>query len=267
MPIQTNEFENRIGYVFNNKEYLITALTHSSYANESGMPEYQCNERLEFLGDAVLNIIVSRHLYNLKPEMTEGAMTKSKARIVCEPALMRSALEIGLQEHIFLSKGEEMTGGRKKPSVVSGAFEALIGAICIDRGIERAGEFILEKMAGLLSYEIKESISSKYSGSPFVDYKSELQEHVQGIRDISGIRGISGKCVENTGVNGKNICKGNTREIEYKIISETGPDHSKQFIAEASTDGFVLGRGKGKSKKEAEQDAAMHALAEINDKK
>ena len=217
--------EKVIDYKFKNMDYLLLALTHSSYANENRRDGFDSNERLEYLGDAVLNMVVSEIIYTSYPGLTEGEMTKARSIIVCEPTLAKCACNIGLGQYLLLGKGEELTGGRMRPSVLSDAFEALIGAVYLDGGLEKVRTLILKQLG--------ETIMHSINGMITLDFKTELQEMVQG--------------------------KGE-RSILYEIIDETGPDHNKIFVAQVSIDGIVAGTGKGKTKKEAEQNAAKAAL-------
>ncbi len=217
--------EEAIGYSFKDKNLILLALTHSSYANENKQEKLKSNERLEFLGDAVLNVVISECIYRDFADLAEGEMTRIRSDIVCEPSLVRQANRIDLGGYLLLGKGEELTGGRKRPSVLSDAFEALIGAIYMDGGIEKAREFICENMGCL----IKEAVE----GSLFADYKTRLQELVQ---------------------------KSGHSFVKYEIIEERGPDHSKVFVSHVLVNDKVAGRGEGRNKKEAEQNAARAAL-------
>ena len=220
------KFEKTIDYKFNNKEYILEALTHSSYSNEN--KRYNFNERLEFLGDSILSIVVSDYLFKNEKELPEGELTKLRASIVCEESLSEVANKINLGEFMLLGKGEEATGGRERISILADAFEAVIAAIYLDGSIEDARKFILNNM--------KSIISDARRGKIFRDYKTHLQEVLQG--------------------------KGESN-IWYKLIDEKGPDHNKRFIMEVGTNNDVLGIGEGKSKKEAEQLAARIALDKI----
>ena len=220
------KFEKIIDYKFKNKEYLLEALTHSSYSNEN--KKYNFNERLEFLGDSVLSIVVSDYLFNNEKELPEGELTKLRASIVCEESLSEVANKINLGEYMLLGKGEEATGGRERISILADAFEAVIAAIYQDGTIEDAKKFILANMEYL--------ISDARRGKIFRDYKTHLQEILQG--------------------KGEN-------NIWYKLVDEKGPDHNKRFVMEVGINEEVLGLGEGKSKKEAEQSAAKFALDKI----
>jgi len=220
-----SEFEERMGYVFNDKNNLLLALTHSSYANENKGKGFMSNERLEFLGDSVLSLVISDNIYLEYSHLSEGEMTKARANVVCETSLMKCANEIGLGEYLLLGKGEENSGGRSRASILSDAFEALIGAVYIDGGFAEVKKFVLDKMKTL----IEDSIN----GSIFMDYKTQLQELIQ---------------------------KNSDQKITYEIVEEKGPDHNKLFVSQVKTSDRVMGIGKGRSKKEAEQNAAKQAL-------
>ncbi len=215
--------EKRIGYQFRNPELIHEALSHSSYANEKKKLR-RSNERLEFLGDSVLSVVVSQHLFEHYTELPEGELTKIRAALVCEKSLHRFALRIGLGDFLLLGKGEEHTGGRERPSILADAFEAVIAAIYLDGGLEAARTHILH----FIPERIPES-----SSVLFGDYKTALQEIIQ---------------------------KNPEEKVEYVLISESGPDHNKSFVVEVCLNSNVIGKGQGKSKKEAEQMAAKEAL-------
>ncbi len=217
-----NELEKRIGYEFKDEGLLTHAMTHSSYANEHGMEKSGSNERLEFLGDAVLELVSSEFLYHNYPNLPEGDMSKLRASLVCEPTLARCTDEIELPKYLLLSRGEDATGGRGRDSIVSDAMEALIGAIFLDGGMEPAKAFILKY--------ILTDIESKRL---FYDSKTTLQEVVQA--------------------------EGGEK-LSYEVVGESGPDHAKTFTVEVRRGGETLGRGEGHSKKAAEQKAAYEAL-------
>jgi len=223
-------FENKIIYTFKNKDNLILALTHSSYANENRHSRYNytSNERLEFLGDAVLNIVISDRIYTKCKNMTEGDMTKARAAIVCEASLVTCANAIEISKYLLLGKGEELTGGRHRPSILADAFEALIGAIYIDGGIRSARKFINNNINQIFEDAVK--------GYNYKDHKTHLQEVVQS--------------------------KGDGR-ISYDLLEEKGPDHDKTFITRVNIDDETMGVGEGKTKKESEQNAAMLALKKL----
>ena len=220
------KLEETIEYSFKEKMNLLLALTHSSYANEKRNEKLCSNERIEFLGDAVLNIVISEYIYSRFSNLSEGELTKTRASIVCEASLMKCANSIGLGNYLLLGKGEENTGGRTRTSILSDAFEALIGSIYIDGGLSEARNFIYSHMHDV--------IGSSFSGEAFVDYKTMLQEVVQ---------------------------KNGELKLQYKILQENGPDHNKMFVVQVSLTEKVLGKGEGRSKKEAEQNAAKAALS------
>ncbi|MDE7390314.1 MAG: ribonuclease III [Lachnospiraceae bacterium] len=217
------ELEKLIDYKFKKKSLLITAVTHSSYANELH-DGTKYNERLEFLGDSVLSIIVSDYIYLNCPHLPEGELTKLRASLVCEKSLCVYARQLGLGSFIRLSKGERRTGGADRPSILADAFEALIAAIYLDGGFEPATKFVLK-------YVVPDIKSSK--PKKFKDYKTALQEIVQ---------------------------KNPEERLEYVMVKESGPDHDKHFVAEVHLNSNVIGKGGGRSKKEAEQQAAREAL-------
>ncbi len=218
-------FEEKIGYSFKDRAVLKEALSHSSYANENKVYGAKCNERLEFLGDSVLGLSVSSYLFkNL--ELQEGELTKKRATIVCEKSLSQAAKKINMGDFLFLGKGEEATGGRDRSSILADAFEAVIGAIYIDGGMEQATEFI--------QVRLNEIIRASMDGNIFRDHKTELQEILQSI--------------------------GKGEKIRYVLIDEFGPDHDKKFIMEVRFNEKVLGSGQGRTKKEAEQEAAKKAI-------
>ena len=221
--IDYNELYKKIGYTFKDKGLITTALTHSSFANEMH-DGTKYNERLEFLGDSVLSIVVSDYIYLNCPDLPEGKLTKLRASLVCEKSLYVYAKQINLGSHIRLSRGEKRTGGDDRPSILSDAFEALIAAIYLDGGIEPAREFILR----FVIPDIKSSKPKK-----FKDYKTALQEIIQ---------------------------KNPEERLTYVLVKETGPDHDKHFVVEVHLNSNVIGRGGGRSKKEAEQQAAREAL-------
>ncbi len=216
------EFEKSIGYCFKNKKLIERALTHSSYANERGRKD---NERLEFLGDSVLGLITAEYLYMRLPESHEGSLTKLRASLVCEQSLFEIAKKISLPDFILLGNGEEYTGGRQRPSVVSDAFEAVLAAIYLDAGFESAKKWLLALM--------QDAFSDALSGNRNRDYKTELQELIQSRH--------SGK-------------------LSYRVSAEHGPDHRKRFEIEVLLDRTVIGKAEGASKKEAEQSAARMAI-------
>lgn len=222
LEFKGEEIENRIGYSFKDRMLLRSALSHRSYVNELKINSYPDYERLEFLGDAVLELTVSSFLFKNHPEMDEGELTKLRAALVCEPTLAECAGEFSLSDYILVGHGEEERGSRFRPSIVSDVFEALIGAIYLDGGAEAAEKHI-EK------YVLKDMERKRL----FYDAKSILQEK----------------------------CQKQGMTLEYRIIDEYGPDHMKTYTAEVLIDGKAAAKGKGSSKKAAEQQAAFTALS------
>lgn len=219
------DFEKNINYSFKNKNYLKTALTHSSFANEhKGHLEY--NERLEFLGDSVLSIVVSDYIFKHCKNMPEGDLTKIRAALVCEKALSQFAKKINLGDFLYLSYGEKRNGGQNRPSILCDAFEAVIAAMYLDSGIESAKKFILKFVVPKLKFP-KDLIDNQ-------DYKTKLQEIIQ---------------------------KNPEEKLSYELIAEKGPDHNKHFVVAVKINSNVVAKGGGRSKKEAEQQAAREALA------
>ncbi|MEN2766480.1 ribonuclease III [Ornithinibacillus xuwenensis] len=221
------KLEAMLDIEFLNIEVITQAFTHSSYVNEHREKNYSDNERLEFLGDAVLELGVSQYLFRKYPKMPEGEMTKLRAAIVCEPSLELFARRLHFGEHILLGKGEEMTGGRNRPALLADVFEAFLGALYLDKGFDTALDF-LEK------HVFPQIDTGAFSHG--MDYKSKLQEIVQQDKN---------------------------RTIEYKIVDEKGPSHNKEFVAEISINQTVFGVGVGRTKKEAEQRAAKNALDKL----
>jgi ribonuclease-3 len=219
------DFEKTIGYTFKNKKLLKTALTHSSYANEGKDKHCENNERLEFLGDAVLGIITAEYLYFHNSHLPEGELTRLRAMMVCEKSLHKFALQIDLGKYLLLGRGEENTGGRQRSSILADAFEAVIAAIYIDGGFEAARKYVTGFADKFFSSRIKTTLK---------DYKTALQEIIQ---------------------------KNHTERLEYVLVEEKGPDHNKEFVVEVHLNSNVIGQGHGGSKKEAEQMAAKEALA------
>ena len=213
----------RIGYAFNNDQLLIMALTHSSYANENRGEGAVCNERLEFLGDAVLGLLVAEYLYGHFPEMPEGKMTKLRSELVCEKNLSRVAEELQLGQYLRLGKGEEKNGGCKRPSILADAVEATLAAIYLDGGKTVAEMFVSRFI--ISAFEA----GSQYEG----DYKTELQELVQ---------------------------RQSGQTLTYELVNSSGPDHEKIFTVQVILNGCVISSGSGHSKKDAEQAAAGKAL-------
>jgi len=221
---QLNEFENIICYSFKNISILNNALTHSSYiASKADFLEH--NERLEFIGDAILDMVISLHLYKKCSNSPEGSLTRFRAGIVCEQSLYNASDRLKLGQYLLLSKGEESTGGRNRVSILADAFEALIAAIYLDGGIKKAKAFILANLSNIIDDAVENRI--------FSDYKSFLQEHVQ---------------------------KNNSGKLSYKLLKEEGPDHNKTFEIALYLNSSIIGRGVGHSKKDAQQEAAREAI-------
>lgn len=228
MDKKLEKLQEIIGYQFQRPGLLAHALTHSSYANERHWDKTRCNERLEFLGDAVLELVSSNFLYHQFPDMPEGEMTKLRASLVCEPTLAYCAEEIPLGDYLYLGKGEDQTGGRKRPSVVSDAMEAVIGAIFLDGGLANAKEFICRFVLNDIEHK-----------KLFYDSKTILQEIVQA----------------------------NFQDpIEYQLLGEEGPDHDKSFQVVVYIGDKKFGQGKGRAKKAAEQEAAYQTILMLHKK-
>ena len=219
------ELEKEIGYKFKDKRLLKEALTHTSYAYEKHIDS---NEKLEFLGDSILEFLSSRYLFKNYTQLKEGEMTKLRATVVCEKSLYKIAQKHKFGNYLFLGKSEKINGGNKRPAILADSVEAVIAAIYLDGGLDEADKFIIENLKDEIA------IASKHVGDK--DYKTVLQEKLQEAGDV---------------------------KIEYEIIKESGPDHNKSFEAQVRFNGKVLARGKGKSKKEAEMHAARKALEEI----
>ena len=218
-------FEERIGYTFSDKTLLRTALTHSSYSRTGG-ENYKNNERLEFLGDAVLGLCVGEQIYSTYKGVSEGAMSKARAAAVCESALYEAAKKLGIPDVILLGYGEAVSGGRDKPSILSDALEALIGAIYLDGGLEEARKFILSFT----------DVKTSFNSSKSKDYKTRFQEYVQ---------------------------ERHMGNIEYDVVDVKGPDHKRVFTIEVKINGTVYGKGVGYSKLEAGKNAAKMALMSL----
>ena len=215
------KLQEKLNYTFRDQKLVLTALTHSSYANEHHCPS---NERLEFLGDSVLGMVVADWLYLHYPDLSEGRMTRLRSELVCEQSLWNVARALDFGENLRLGKGEDLSGGRERHSILADCVEAVIAALYLDGGFEAARDFILEHIVGGLTEQ-----PSDRGG----DYKTELQELVQ----------------QKPG-----------RLLQYSLVDESGPDHCKQFSFEALLDGAPIGFGTGRTKKEAEQNAAHSAL-------
>ncbi len=220
-----SELEDRIGYKFKDISLLKEALTHSSYANEMKINKKSDYERLEFLGDAVLELVSSDFIFSENPDMAEGKMTKLRASMVCEPALAYCARDLDLGSYILLGKGEEATGGRERDSITSDVMEAIIGALYLDGGLKVAHDYIHRFILSDLEDKIL-----------FYDSKTVLQELIQSME---------------------------YEKFEYVLVSDEGPDHAKVFTVNAVLDGEIVGSGKGRNKKAAEQTAAYEAIKRI----
>ena len=216
------ELETAIGYSFRNITLLQNALAHSSYANERWHDSLKSNERLEFLGDSILGMVVADYLYREFPDRPEGELTRMRADMVCEPSLAQIAHKIGLGQHVLLGKGEEQGGGRNRESILADAVESVIAACYLDGGMDAAKGFIQQ-------FVLTNVPVSKLKNA---DYKTALQELVQQKRN---------------------------QVLAYKLVGESGPDHDKQFRVELTLNGTVIGAGTGSSKKRAEQEAARVA--------
>ncbi len=217
-----------LGVTFNDYKLLHQALTHTSYANETKGANVRHNERLEFLGDAVLDLIISSYLFSQCPHLPEGELTKARAQVVCEQTLAKRALALGIGEYLLLGKGEALSGGRERISILADAFEAIIGAVYLDGGFKSAARYVLN--------QLKSELTLVEGGDYFKDYKTWLQEIVQ---------------------------KNNDSKIAYEVINERGPDHDKSFEVAVLVNSERMGTGWGKSKKEAEQQAARQALVKF----
>lgn len=223
--------EKKLGYVFKSKKLLEKALTHSSYSNENKSYKKVNNERLEFLGDSVLGIVVSRYIYKELPNYPEGDLSKLRAQVVCEDMLNRIALKLGIGKFLVLGKGEEATGGRVRKSILADAVEAIIAAIYLDGSLEDAERFILNILKENIHVLVKRKVIS--------DYKSHLQEYFQS--------------------------KDSNYKIKYIVSNEEGPDHDKTFYIDLLVNKKKFGSGSGKSKKIAEQNAAKKALIKLGE--
>ena len=224
------EFMDRLGHRFSDLDLLTQALSHPSWTNEAGFDAEASNQRLEFLGDAVLELTVSRMLYEKFPEADEGRLTRARAFLVNEGSLSRLARDLGLSRMLLLGRGEAGDGGADKPSILADALEAVLGAVFIDGGLEAA-----ETVAGRLFLGRLESAIDR---APAAEAKTRLQELVQRSRHITP---------------------------QYRLVDESGPDHDKRFVVEVEVDGQVWGEGRGRSRKEAEQRAAVRALNSRDD--
>ena len=221
---------NSLGIDWDDTGYLEQALTHSSYAHENRSMDLEHNQRLEFLGDAVLELVISDYLYRKYPEYPEGTLTKVRAGIVYEPSLAEIARSLNLGEFLLMGKGEERSGGRERPSILADAMESLIGAVYMDKGIDTASKFIMDRLEPVIERVVRD-------GGIIADYKTHLQELVQKKSDSS---------------------------LSYEIMEEYGPDHCKTFVAGVRYKGELWASGTGRTKKEAEQAAAKDSLEKLN---
>lgn len=225
MMNQWETLQQQLGIQFHSPALLKQAFTHASYRNEHRKPALQDNERLEFLGDAVLELVVSDHLYRTQPLLPEGELTRLRAAMVCEPALVRFAKRLSFEQYVRLGKGEERSGGRNRPALLADVFEAFIGALYLDQGLEAARKFISEHVIPQFEMEPGQ-----------MDFKTKLQEWVQ----------------QNLG-----------QELRYEVVEERGPAHAREFSVIVKVGGETMGSGEGRSKKEAEQRAASVALGQF----
>ena len=219
------KFERNIGYTFKNKELLKKALRHTSYAHEKNL---ESNEKFEFLGDSILEFLTSKYIYSNYKKLNEGEMTKVRATVVCGKTLTKIANLLDFSDFLYIGKSEQKSDGTKRPAILENTVEAIIAAIYLDGGLEPAEKFIVENLKG----EIEQA--TKHVGDK--DYKTVLQEKLQKNGEV---------------------------KIEYKTIGESGPDHDKTFIADVELNGKFLAKGKGKSKKEAQMQAAKKALENL----
>ena len=222
------KLESKLGYSFRDRTLLLTALSHSSYANENRSSGMSSNERLEFLGDSVLGQVVASHLYSSFPDMPEGQMTRLRAELVCEQSLFTVAKAIDLGDFILLGKGEENSGGRQRHSILADAVEALIAAMYLDGGLDVAKKFIHKNILSEINMQHVQVGS---------DYKTMLQELIQ---------------------------RKPNQTLIYDLVSESGPDHNKSFTVQVLLNGKAIGSGEGRAKKEAEQLAAKSGLEELS---
>ncbi len=228
--VNFKKLQEMIGITFSDENLLRQAFTHSSYVNEQRGKRISDNERLEFLGDAVLELTVSQFLFKMFPKMSEGEMTKLRAAIVCEPSLVKFAEILQFGDFVLLGKGEEMTGGRQRPALLADVFEAFVGALYLDQGLDAVFLFMEKYVYPRID---------KGDFTQVTDFKSQLQELVQ--QDSLG-------------------------DIIYRIVQERGPAHNREFVSEVLLNNNQLGVGAGRSKKEAEQRAAALALIKLGDK-
>lgn len=228
MSYSFEEFEKALGYTFKNKDLLKLAFTHTTYVFEHNKEHFESNQRLEFIGDSVLDLVIGRKIYELKPKVDEGYLSKTRSIIVCERSLAELARKLRMGELLLLGKGEANQGGANKDSTLSDIVESVFAAIYFDSGLEEAERVIL--------YNLAQTIDDAVKGKIFLDYKSKLLELAQN--------------------------KGNQHEITFAIVDERGPAHQKEFFAEVYADGIFLAKATGTSKKVAEQNCAQLAIAE-----
>ncbi|WP_414703610.1 ribonuclease III [Pseudalkalibacillus sp. SCS-8] len=231
LTLRFDSFQKELGIRFNNEKLLFQAFTHSSYVNEHRKRPSDDNERLEFLGDAVLELTISQYLYKKYHNMSEGELTKLRAAVVCEPSLVTFAHQLKFGDLVLLGKGEENTGGRTRPALLADVFEAFIGALYLDQGLEVVEQFLVKYVYPKIN---------EGAFSHVMDFKSQLQEFIQR---------------ENQGT------------LDYRIVQETGPAHNREFTSEVYLGAQRLGVGHGRSKKEAEQQAAREGLQKLNEQK
>ncbi|WP_313891295.1 ribonuclease III [Psychrobacillus sp.] len=229
VKLQFEEFQQHFNIRFDNPSLLYQAFTHSSYVNEHRRKYFTDNERLEFLGDAVLELSVSQHLFQQYTAMSEGELTKLRAAIVCEPSLVVFANELNFGKYVLLGKGEELTGGRERPALLADVFEAFIGALYLDKGLATVVSFLETIVFPKIELG---------AFSHVMDYKSQLQEVIQQ---------------QNNGM------------LSYEIVEEKGPAHNRTFVSRVILNAKELGIGNGRSKKEAEQQAARLAILALKD--
>lgn len=227
MSKSLKHLQDKLDLKFNNAKLLKQAFTHSSYVNEKRIQHLANNERLEFLGDAVVELIISKHLFDKHKHYSEGQLSKLRAAIVCEPSLMKLAKHLQLGDYIMLGKGEEATGGRMRPALLADLFEAFVGALYLDQGLAVVSSFFAKEIFPVLPEDVELTMD---------DYKSSLQQVVQQ-------QGLG--------------------QLSYEVVEELGPSHNRQFVIEVLLNAVVMGQGEGRSKKEAEQQAAAVALEKL----
>ena len=221
-------FEERLGYVFEDKSLLRTAFTHTTYVFENSGHHYDSNQRLEYIGDAVLDLVVGRRLYDMRPTADEGYLSKMRSISVCEHSFAYVARRLGIGDHLLMGKGEDASGGRDKDSTLADAFEAVIAAVYFDGGFDKAQEVILRNL--------EDVIEDAVAGKLFSDYKSRLLEIAQ--------------------------IKGHQHKIRFEDVDETGPSHMKSFTVAVYADDVFLAEAEGNSKKNAEQKCAKAAISQ-----